>query len=234
MPFGTGVGFPGQGVSLTLAATSSPWSDTLHHRHRLTCLAWSAALLVGGAIEAQSADPLRTPIDSVSIEGVYRAAAVVDSVFVDGLSRRGEIAPGDFGAYLLVRLGVEPFPEDLAWRVQAEQDIIFIRGRFKDIPEESRALFGNLLMFVDSTTTLDVEVRMAPAGPALARFRLMRVLVNRAPIPEFLLSQILYSVGRQYPALTETGRDLYLQIPPDGRVTLQPGMIVVERGQPAP
>lgn len=212
----------------------SLWSHTLYTLHRITCLAWGTALLVGGPLKAQSAEPVRGPIDSVSIEGVYRAAAVVDSVFVDGLSRSGEIAPGDFGAYLLVRLGVEPFPEDLAWRVQAEQDILFIRGRFRDIPEESRALFGNLLMFMDSTTTLEVEVRMAPAGVALARFRLMRVLVNRVPIPEFLLSQILYSVGRQYPALTETGRDLFLQIPPDGRVTLQPGKIVVERVQPAP
>ncbi|HUG27776.1 MAG TPA: hypothetical protein VMK53_05700 [Gemmatimonadales bacterium] len=193
-------------------------------------LALALVLVGAGPLAAQSAVPVAAPIDSVSLEGVYRAAAVVDSVFVDGLSRYGEIAPGDFGAYLLVRLGVEPFPEDLAWRVQAEQDIIFIRGRFKDIPEESRALFGNLLMFMDSTTTLEVEVRMAPAGAALARFRLTRVLVNRVPIPEFLLSQILYSVGRQYPALTETGRDLYLQIPADGRITLWPGKIVVERG----
>jgi hypothetical protein len=44
----------------------------------------------------------------------------------------------------------------------------------------------------------------------------------------------LYSVGRQYPALTETGRDLYLQIPADGRITLWPGKIVVEREQRAP
>lgn len=199
----------------------------MRYRHFALAL-WLAG---AGPLAAQSAVPVAPPVDSVSLEGVYRAAAVVDSVFVDGLSRYGEIAPGDFGAYLLVRLGVEPFPEDLAWRVQAEQDIIFIRGRFKDIPEESRALFGNLLMFMDSTTTLEVEVRMAPAGVALARFRLTRVLVNRVPIPEFLLSQILYSVGRQYPALTETGRDLYLQIPADGRITLWPGKVVVERGE---
>jgi hypothetical protein len=209
-------------------------SYTLYNMMRYKHLAVALVLAGAGPVAAQSAVPVATPVDSVSLEGVYRAAAVVDSVFVDGLSRYGEIAPGDFGAYLLVRLGVEPFPEDLAWRVQAEQDIIFIRGRFKDIPEESRALFGNLLMFMDSTTTLEVEVRMAPAGVALARFRLTRVLVNRVPIPEFLLSQILYSVGRKYPALTETGRDLYLQIPADGRITLWPGKIVVEREQRAP
>lgn len=197
---------------------------------RIKHLALLALVAGSGPVAAQSARPVDAPIDSVSVEGVYRAAAVVDSVFVDQLSSRGEIAPGDFGAYLLVRLGVEPFPENLAWRVTAGEDLIQIRGRFMDIPEESRALFGPLLIFVDSTTTLDAEVRMAPAGVALARFRLMRVLVNGRPIPDFLLSQILFSVGRQYPALTESGRDLYLQVPPDGRVTIRPGRIVLERG----
>lgn len=196
-------------------------------RYLLACGAPVVAMPLAG----QSAAPLAAPIDSVSIEGVFRAASVVDSVFVDGLSRYGEVAPGDFGAYLLVRLGVEPFPEDLAWRVHADSGVITLRGRFADIPEESRQLFGNLLMFVDSTTTLDAEVRMAPAGEALARFRLTRVLINGVAVPEFLLSQILYSVGRQYPALTETGRDLYLQIPADGRVTIRPGRIVLERGE---
>jgi hypothetical protein len=197
---------------------------------RIKSMALLALVVGGGSVAAQSARPADTPIDSVSVEGVYRAAAVVDSVFVDLLSARGEIAPGDFGAYLLVRLGVEPFPEDLAWRVIAHEDLILIRGRFMDLPEEARALFGSLLIFADSATTLEAEVRMAPAGVALARFRLMRVMVNGRPVPDFLLSQILYSVGRQYPALTETGRDLYLQIPPDGRMTIRPGKIVLERG----
>lgn len=189
-------------------------------------------LLAGfGSAAAQTADGRPAPVDSVSVEGVMRAAAVVDSVFVDRLSAYGEVAPGDFGAYLLVRLGVQPFPEDLAWRVEADSGLITLRGRFADIPEESRALFGNLLMLVDSNTTLHAEVRTAPAGPALARFRLTRVLINGVAVPEFLLAQILYSVGRQYPALTESGRDLYLQIPPDGRIGILPGRVVLERGE---
>lgn len=179
--------------------------------------------------------PVRV-VDSVSIEGVARAGAVVDSVFVDRLSTYGEVSPGDFGAYLLVRLGVEPFPNSLAWRVQADSGLIRIRGRFADIPEESKALFGNLLMFVDSSTTLEAEVRTAPAGEALARFRLTRILVNRVAVPDFLLTSIFTSVGRQYPALTESGRDLYLQVPADGRVRILPDRIVFERvaaaGQP--
>jgi len=194
----------------------------------LTAALAATPLLAQSGANGRAAVPAPV-IDSVSIEGVLRAGAVVDSVFVDRLSTYGEVAPGDFGAYLLARLGVEPFPHDLAWRVQADSGVIRIRGRFQDIPEESKALFGNLLMFVDSTTTLEAEVRTAPAGEALARFRLTRVLVNRMAVPDFLLTSILRSVGRQYPALTESGRDLYLQVPSDGRVRILPGRIVFER-----
>lgn len=215
------------------------WSS--HHRcapatRRLVPIVTVAALLLGSPMPtwSQSAEPAAAPVDSVSLEGVLRAGAVVDSVFVDQVAAYGEIAPGDFGAYLLARLGVDPFPDNLAWRIQAEQDVLYIRGRFTDIPDESRALFGNLLLFVDSTTTLEAEVRAAPAGAALARFRLTRVLVNRIPVPEFLLAGIFTSVGREYPALTESGRDLYMQIPPDGRVRIAPGKIIVERETRAP
>lgn len=195
------------------------------HRLRLCvatalCLAWPAA--------AQAQDGAKVPVDSVSIEGILRASAVVDSVFIDRQIPSGSIAPGDFGAYLLARLGVEPFPEDLAWRVTADSGVLMIRGRFKDIPEESRGLFGNLLLFVDSTTTLAAEVRTAPAGPGLARFRLNRVLINGVAVPEFVMISILNSVGREYPALTDSGRDLYLQVPPEGRVLILPGRIAID------
>lgn len=192
----------------------------------------AAVLLAAVPLRAQDTGNGRpVPVDSVSREGVVRAGAVVDSVFVDLVATRGEVAPGDFGAYLLVRLGVEPFPDDLAWRVVADSGLLTIRGRFKDIPEESRGLFGNLLLFVDSATTLVAEVRPAPAGPGLARFRLDRVLVNGVPIPEFLMTSILNSVGRQYPALTDSGRDLYLQVPVGGRIMVEPGRVVLVRGE---
>jgi hypothetical protein len=183
---------------------------------------------------AQTTAPGTQPVDTVSLAGVARASGVVDSVFVDQISPAGTIAPGDFGAYLLARLGVEPFPEDLAWRVQADSGVLWIRGRFKDIPEESRQMFGALLLFVDSTTTLAAEVRPGPAGPGLARFRLARVLVNGVAVPEFVMVSILSSVGRQYPALTESGRDLYLQVPPAGRILIQPGRIVLDMLAPVP
>jgi len=191
----------------------------------------AALIVLGTPAMAQSRAVV---VDSVSLEGVLRANAVVDSVFVSRLAKRGEIAPGDFGAYLLARLGVEPFPEDLAWRIQADSGLILIRGRFKDIPEESRRLFGNLLMFVDSTTTLEAEVRPGPAGPGLARFRLDRVLVNGRAVPEFLLISIFNSVGRDYPALTESGRDLFLQVPAEGRIHILPDRIVFDMAATVP
>ncbi|MDZ4674139.1 MAG: hypothetical protein SGI84_06770 [Gemmatimonadota bacterium] len=194
----------------------------------------AAVLCLAGSAGAQSRNGGSAPIDSVSIEGILRASAVVDSVFVDRLAKAGEIAPGDFGAYLLARLGVEPFPEDLAWRVRADSGILMIHGRFKDLPEESRGLFGTLLLFVDSTTTLAAEVRTRPAGPGLARFRLERVLVNGIAVPEFVMTSILNSVGREYPALTESGRDLYLQVPPEGRVLILPGRIALDMLAPVP
>lgn len=194
---------------------------------RLT-LVLCAAIGLSAPVAAQVPNGAPAPIDSVSIEGVMRAAAVVDSVFVDRLAVSGQIAPGDFGAYLLARLGVQPFPEALAWRVTADSGVLFLRGRFKDIPEESRGLFGNMLIFVDSTTTLAAEVRTAPAGPGLARFRLDRVLINGVPVPEFVMTSVLNAVGREYPALTDSGRDLYLQVPPEGRVLIRPGRIVLD------
>jgi hypothetical protein len=196
------------------------------HLSRLVTVAF---LAVSTPALAQSPAPAATPIDSVSLEGVLRAGAVVDSVFVDLRTTSGLVAPGDFGAYLLARLGVEPFPEDLAWRVTADSGLITIRGRFKDIPEESRGLFGNMLLFVDSTTTLAAEIRPAPAGPGLARFRLDRVLINGRAVPDFVMISIFNSVGRQYPELTESGRDLYLQVPLDGQIRVLPGKIVLER-----
>ena len=159
------------------------------------------------------------------MDGVVRASALVDSVFIERTLPQGSIAPGDFAAYLLARLGVEPFPVNLGWKVEADSGLLKIHGRFKDIPEESRAMFGNLLLFMDSTTTLAATVRPAPAGAGLARFRLDQVLVNGFAVPEFVMTSILTSVGRRYPALTESGRDLYLQVPPGGKIEVLPGSI---------
>jgi hypothetical protein len=43
------------------------------------------------------------------------------------------------------------------------------------------------------------------------------------PLPETLLASVMLSVGREYPALGTTGRDLFVEIPPDGNVELVAG-----------
>ena len=47
------------------------------------------------------------------------------------------------------------------------------------------------------------------------------------PIPESVLGPAMRSVGRDYPALTETGRDLFIQIPADGKMKLMPGAVLL-------
>lgn len=196
---------------------------------RVMILAITAVLTWSGDAVGRQATG---PVDSVSVEGVLRASALVDSVFIDRTLLKASIAPGDFAAYLLARLGVEPFPVNLGWRVEADSGVLRIQGRFQDIPDESRAIFGNLLLFMDSTTTLAAIVKPAPAGAGLARFRLDQVLVNGFVVPDFVMTSILTSVGRRYPALTESGRDLYLQVPPDGGVEVLPGSIRLSIRQP--
>jgi hypothetical protein len=38
---------------------------------------------------------------------------------------------------------------------------------------------------------------------------------------------MMMNIGDKYPALTKTGRDLYVQIPPDGRVSLTLGAVLI-------
>ena len=59
------------------------------------------------------------------------------------------------------------------------------------------------------------------------RFDLDGATVQGIPIPESVLGPAMRSVGRDYPALTETGRDLFIQIPADGKMKLMPGAVLL-------
>jgi len=52
-------------------------------------------------------------------------------------------------------------------------------------------------------------------------FRLRSVLIDGVPVPESLLQPVMASVGDQFPALTSSGRDLYVEIPTGGRMALR-------------
>ena len=157
---------------------------------------------------------------NLSAEGVVRAAAMVDSVFLDRSRLDGYVAPGDWASYMLARLGAGPIPDSLGIVVAIDTAHIEVRGRLQDLPPESRALLGPLANVVDSTTEIVADILYQRTGKEVARFWLRGLIVNGFPFPEFLLAPMMARVGRQYPELTRSGRDLYVQIPADAAITL--------------
>ncbi|MHB1327699.1 MAG: hypothetical protein ACYC2K_05795 [Gemmatimonadales bacterium] len=161
----------------------------------------------------------------LSKEGVLRGSATVDSVFVDRTKPQGAVDGGDWASYLLARLGAGPIPDGLGIVVGVDTSHIDVRGRLQDLPLEARALLGPVASMVDSSTMISATVLMQRTGPEVLRFWLRSITVNGMGLPEFILGQMMASVGRQYPALTRTGRDLYIQVPRDGVIRLAAGAV---------
>lgn len=161
----------------------------------------------------------------ISRAGIARAQAVVDSVFLDRKSLEGTIEGGDWASYLMARLGVEPIPENTEIEIAVDSAHIVLSGRLQDLPQEARAMIGPLAALVDSSTVLAADIALLPAAQGLSHFRLQGVSIGGFPVPEIVLRSMLLDVGEHYPALTKTGRDLYVEIPIDGRVTLITGAV---------
>ncbi len=162
---------------------------------------------------------------TITPEGVVRASALVDSVFVDKRVKRAAVGGGDFTAYLMARLGINRIPPDFQYRVQVDTALIHFGGRLADIPDEARSALSPLLMFLTPDTKLMAEIDLRTAGPRAVHFRLRSVLVDGVPVPDALLQPVMAGVGDQYPALTSSGRDLYVEIPEGGRMTLRPDSV---------
>lgn len=177
--------------------------------------------LLGAGASAQAPTP--TPIDSIRPSGILRASAVVDSVFVDRTVPQGFVFAGDWGAYLMVRLGAIPIPEDLKIAVLADTSRMVLRTRVGDLPLEARLALGPLLGMVPPETVVEGDIVLWPMGPRVARFRLDAARISGIPVPERFLQEVMASVGRQYPALTHTGRDLLIQIPEGAEIRLARG-----------
>lgn len=161
--------------------------------------------------------------DQLTNAGVVRASAKVDSVFIDRLIPETTIDGGDFGSYLMARLGVIPIPDDLKLRVTVDTQKILIHGRVSDLPELARQTLGPLMGMVPLETPIAGDVELSRVNQEVIRFRLAAVRVNGIPVPEGLVAAVMYEVGRQYPVLGQSGRDLYVRIPADGEVVLVPG-----------
>jgi hypothetical protein len=191
-------------------------------RHGLALVGFIA----GASVASAQSSPI--PVGGagrITAAGVVRAQAVVDSVFLDRTSKVGLIESGDWASYLMARLGVTPLPESTEMLVAVDTGGVVISGRIQDLPQEAREMVGPLLALVDSSTILAANIVKVPAGKGLAHFRLRSVTVGGYPIPEVLLHSMLLRVGERYPALTRSGRDLLVQIPLDGSVTLETGAI---------
>lgn len=196
-----------------------------------TALLLAASLMTAAPVAAQNGPATRW--SRLSMAGVARASAQVDSVFIDRTGRETVVSGGDWVSYMAARLGALPIPDSMGIRVAVDTQRILVRGRIMDLPEETRGLFGPMLFLVDSTTMLEATVVMAPTRPGVIRFVLTTISVNGFLIPEAVLRRFLANVGRQYPVLTETGRELLVATPPDGRVTLmQDGVRVFVTDEP--
>jgi hypothetical protein len=164
--------------------------------------------------------PAQNGAGRITPAGVARAQAVVDSVFLDRKAREGFIEGGDWASYLMVRLGVTPLPDSVGIQVTTDSQSITFTGRIQDLPAEGREMMGPLLALMDSTTVVKAAVVLLPSGKGLAHFQLSRVTVGGFPVPEIVLRSMLFNIGDRYPELTKSGRDLFVQIPPDGAVVL--------------
>jgi hypothetical protein len=169
----------------------------------------------------------QAPETRLSRCGVVRAQAVVDSVFLDRTATSGAIGGGDWASYLMARLGA-PLPDTTAIAVAVDTEHITMSGRIKDLPDEAQAMLGSLAALVDPNTVLTADIVLLPAEKGLSHFRLRGVNIGAYPVPDVVLHSMLLDVGERYPALTKSGRDLYVQIPTDGRVTLAPGAVRLE------
>lgn len=183
----------------------------------LACLVAAAAPIA----PATAQDSL--PVDSIRPGGVARASAVVDSVFVRRTVHTGFIFAGDWAAHLMARLGIYPIPPDLRIAVLADTAHIVLRTRVGDLPPEARIALGPLVGMFPPQTEIEGDILLQKGGPQFVRFHLAAARISGVTVPERILQEAMTAVGRQYPALTRTGRDLLIQIPRYADVVLVRG-----------
>jgi hypothetical protein len=182
----------------------------------------ATAVVIFGGVGSLAGQALEVSGDPLTNEGVVRASALVDSVFIDRVIPRATAAGGDFASHLMARLGVVPIPSDLRFRVMVDSQRILLRGRSMDLPAAARAELGGFLQMVPPEAMIEADVRLVPIGLRGVRFHLRAVYIDGVPVPDFILQSVMTEVGRRYPALTSTGRDLVVQIPERARIVLTP------------
>ncbi len=182
-----------------------------------------AAASAAGPLEGQGSGEPPPPGEPITNEGVLRASAVVDSVLLDGQADERVVGAGDFASYLMARLGVVPIPADLRFRVVPDTAALRLTGRVADLPPEAVREIGPFVAFLDPGTRLDALVALSRENPRAYRFRLTEVLIGGARVPDDILQMVMTDVGRRYPALSRTGRDLFVEVPAGATIVLVQG-----------
>ena len=190
------------------------------HMRAFCSLVLAAGLVVSPPLRAQQVEP-----DSVTQGGVTRASAVVDAVFVDRLLPQGTVGVGDWASYLMARLGVVPIPSDVRVMVRGDSGRVVISSRVRDLNAQTRAALGPVVNMLPPETEVAGEITLLVPNREVVQFYLAAVRVNGIPLPDGLVAATMQEVGRQYPALSKSGRSLYVQIPADALVQLLPGAV---------
>jgi len=96
-------------------------------------------------------------------------------------------------------------------------------GTIADLPLETRHVLAPILGFFSPETSLIARIEMRRLNAEVVDLRLVSLWINGRQFPETALALFLAQVGKQYPALTETGRNLRLRVPRTGLVELEAG-----------
>ncbi|MDH5196117.1 MAG: hypothetical protein OEY20_02560 [Gemmatimonadota bacterium] len=186
-----------------------------------------SAFVLAAAVLTACSRPMvaQAPPDSVTQGGVMRASAVVDAVFVERLLPEGTVGVGDWASYLMARLGVVPIPSDVRVMVRGDSTRVVISSRVRDLNAETRAALGPIVTMVPAETELTGEITLLRPNREVVQFYLATVRVNGLPLPDRLVAATMLEVGKRYPALSSSGRSLYVQVPADAQVELLPGSV---------
>jgi len=177
----------------------------------------AAGLLASSPARAQSPGAAAPMISS---DGVVRATQIVDAVFVTRKAHAGAVGGADWVAYMMARLGIRPIPDLPGVAVAVDTGGIVMSSKLGDLPPQTRTELGPLVGFLDPSTPIAADITLTRAGPQAVRFHLQTLSVAGFGVPEMFLASYLADVGKRYPALTATGRDLLVQVPTGGRLTL--------------
>lgn len=183
-----------------------------------------ACLLFATAARAQDS----LPGSRLTNAGVLRAGSATDSVFVARTRLVDTIDIGDFGAFLLAKIGGARLYDSLAFKVTADSQRVFVSGRLMDFPPDARAELGPIFSFLDSTSVFVAEISMPQAQDGIMIFRLERLSVRGLTIPDLLLMAALSSYKSRYPdKLAADGREFHVEIPRQAHASLIANAIVL-------